>query len=145
MNTSYSCISPNGFVTSFDTQKRTKYFEADHKRILDLRRWGLSIREVASTTGIPFGSIHYILRKYNAITLEKPKTDISYLDRKQWEYIYDVNSSAFNYAVKRYPHLVWRSGRRVYLHCSYYNDYIFDKKAYKLREEKKRNEKCKVK
>jgi hypothetical protein len=136
---SYSSLTVNGFIVDFDTQKRRKYFEVEENRILELKRWGLTIRNIASTMGIPFGSIHYILRKHGKVNHEEPKTDIAYLDRKQWEYIYDITSSQYDYAVKKYPELTWRTGNRVYLHYSYFQDYILDKKGYKDSEERKRN------
>lgn len=130
-----------GFVVNFDTQKRRKYSDEQEAEIVQLKRWCLTIREIAYRMKIPFGSIHYILRKHGEIMYEKPRPHRDYLDVKQFEYLYGLTESQFYYATRRYKHLVKCTGKRVYLHYSYYQEYIFDKKAYKDSEENKRQEK----
>ena len=58
-----------GFFVDFDTTKAKKYSDEKRREIAQLKRDGLSVRQIADKLNIPKGSIHYKLREQGTINL----------------------------------------------------------------------------
>lgn len=118
-------------MSNFDTQRRLKYTKQDVEKIKDRVRWSLSVREIAGNLGIPYSSVYNIMKREGmVITKDQTKPSLSYLDRKECEYQYDMSSSQFDYATSKYKHMVIRKDGKVFLHYKYFSEYVFDKKGY---------------
>ena len=128
----YSCVTRNGYVVDFDTQRRSKYSETDVSNIKDRVRWGLSVREIGGALNIPHPSVYNIMKREGMIRFkDQSKHSLSYLDRKECEYQYGMKSSQFDYATSRYKHLSVRKDGKVYLHYKYFSDYVYGRKGYR--------------
>lgn len=112
-------------IVVFEPNRRKKYDDRTKMRILYLKDKGYSIRSIAKILEIPFGSIHYILRKSGLVSLNNDRPSLNYLDRKQVDYMYDVSSKTFDYLRGRYPDKFIKSGLRVYGHFSVFEDYYY--------------------
>jgi len=135
-----NCLSPYGFLTGFDTQKRRVYTDRQEEQIVSLKRDGMAIRKIAKELNIPFGSIHYILRKYGEVSLDNSKPGLSWLSRKEAFWQYDMSSKSFDYVKRAYPQYHRKVGNTVFIHIKYIADYYLGKKAHIDREELRRNE-----
>ena len=126
----------------FEPSRRLKYDDKMKMRILYLKDKGHSIRDIAKILEIPFGSIHYILRKSGLVTLNSNRPSLNYLDRKQVNYMYNVSSKTFDYLRGRYHDKFVKVGLRVYGHFSVFEDYYYRvnySKANTINASKRRN------
>jgi len=132
--TPYSCISPKGYIVNFDTQKRRKYTTLQEDRVLDLNRWGLSLREIVTHTHIPLTSVRNILiRRCKLLHKDQSKPSLSWLDRSECLSYYDMTSHSFDYVKNRYPQYYLNKDGKVFIHVTYINEYYFGHKGHKDR------------
>jgi len=127
-------ITKNGHVVEYDTTRRTKYTEKDIQRVLDLRLWGLSLREISGNTRIPSSSVRNILVRERKLYYDTTsRAGLHWLNREMCREYYEMSDSQFDYVKQAYPSLTKKINYTRYIHMSYINDYMDDKKAYKER------------
>ena len=127
----FSCISRNGYVVNFDTQRRKKYGKEIEDKIQKLIDENTSIRGISSIVGIPASSVNNIVvREAMRQPSDRSKPSLNYLERSECRYQYDMSDSQFDYATGRYKHLSIRRNGKVYLHYKYFSDYFYGGKGY---------------
>lgn len=124
-----------GFYVGFDTTKRSKYSDKIKERILTLREAGRSVRDIAKVLDMPYGSIHYILKGSKILFESSCRPSNEYLNRAEAREQFDTKNSQFDYARTRYKELTVKVGGTVYVHKSYFMDYVINKIGYKRRYE----------
>lgn len=126
-----------GFLVDFDTTKAKKYSDEKRREIAQLKRDGLSVRQIADKLSIPKGSIHYILREQGVINLGLEKVDLTkYIDRAT-AHNYDIRSRQFDYYIYTYKDKVLRANGKVYIEKQFLFSKTIDRDytPYKLTEE----------
>lgn len=125
-------ITRNGYLVDFDTTKRTKYSDDIIKRVLDLRRWSLSLRDISGNTGIPLSSVRNILLREKKLYVDFTNLNtLTWLTREQCRLYYDLSDKQFDYVFQAYPELTKKVNYTRFINRSYITNYMYDKKAYK--------------
>lgn len=127
-----------GFFVDFDTTKAKKYSDEKRREIAQLKRDGLSVRQIADKLNIPKGSIHYILREQGAINLGLEQVDLTkYIDRATALANYGIRSRQFDYYIYAYKDKVLRANGKVYIEKQFLFSKTIDRDItpYKLTEE----------